>query len=132
MACHVEGSGASSRMAISLTNDSTESITVLGMNVPWNYHHATHFSAPGYTDPILLADPGDYETLILLPGDTAGGEVPLPDRLVDSFGRSVTEIPGEHEIEVSARLELDPDTPRRRRMDARCTTTLTVDAATGP
>lgn len=128
MACRVEGSGSASRVAIELTNGSTESVTVAGLTIPWNYHHATRFSAAGYSDPVLVVDPGDYETVILLPGDTVGGEVALPERLVDSFGRSITEIPGTHEIEARARLELDPDSPRRRHQDARCTATLTVDA----
>lgn len=127
MHCTPSGRGASTSMHVELHNDSDRSVTVAGESIPWNYRHAVHFAAPGFSDPHVVADPGSYETLILLPGDTAGGEVAIEGRLLDPFGRSITEIPGEHPVEGRSRLVLDPDTDRRGAVDARCTTTLTVE-----
>ena len=112
--------GASVAAALTLENTTDATVTVLGMSVPWLYRHAAHFDAAGFEDPRVLADPREYETLILLPGETAGGEVPLGDRLLDSFGRSLEEVPGTYDVGVRARLTLDPDSPRQRAIETRC------------
>lgn len=112
--------GVALAAAFVIENTSTETVTILGMTVPWLYRHAVRFSAPGFEDPRVLADPGEYETLILLPGETAGGEVLLADRLLDGYGRSLEEVPGTYGVSADARLGLDPESSRARTLPVRC------------
>lgn len=114
--------------ALHLENTTDETVTILGMTIPWMYRHAAHFSAEGFEDPHVLADPGEYETLILLPGESAGGEIPLADRLLDTYGRSLEEVPGTYAVEVRTRLTLDPESSRQRSVEARCTFDVVVPA----
>jgi hypothetical protein len=112
--------------SIALRNDTAETVTIAGATIPWMYRHAAHFESPGFSDPHVIADPGQYEPVILPPRQSATGEVALHDRLVDSFGRGVDQIPGTHEVEIRVRLELDPRSTRRRHADAQCRFPLEV------
>jgi hypothetical protein len=112
--------GVPATAAIALRNDTAETVTIAGASIPWLYRHAARFSAPGFSDPHVIAEPERYEPVILPPGQSATGEVPLHERLVDSFGRGIDQIPGTHEVEVRVRLELDPRSTRRRHADAQC------------
>ena len=99
--------------------------------MPVSYHHAAHFDGGDFTDPHVVIEPGEIETLIVLPGETAGGDIPLEGRLVDGFGRSIADIPGDHAVQMSARLMLDPDTTRRRSANVQCRFDLSVEAPVG-
>ena len=126
MTCTAVPSGTGLAAAIELRNDGDAAVTLEGNSLPWAYRHAAHFEAAGFSDPNVVVEPEPAETVILLPGETTGGEVALADRLVDGFGRSIEALPGEHEVEMTARLALDPETPRRRSHQVRCTFDLTV------
>lgn len=117
---------------LGLENTTGATVTVLGMTVPWVYRHAAHFEGGGFDDPHVLADPGEYETLVLLPGESAGGEVELADRLLDTYGRSMTEVPGTYEVDVRARLTLDPESSRERSVQATCSFEVVVPERSTP
>jgi hypothetical protein len=135
MTCHAISDplpGSPTTAAIELRNDTAVTITLTGATVPWLYRHAGHFSAPGFSDPHVIAEPGHYEPIILPPGQTAGGEIALHDRLVDSFGRAIDQLPGTHEVTLRTRLELDPGSTNRRHADAQCTFPVEVRAMHAP
>lgn len=123
---HVEGAPLSAE--VELRNESSEQVTVLGMNVPWVYRHAARFEAdPDLHDPRVVADPGAHEDLALAPGASDRGDLDLTHRLVDSEGRSITTMPGSHRVRGHAQLTLDPGAPTQRDVEASCAFDVTIE-----
>lgn len=131
MTCRAEPTTAAAGTArlahVELENTTDATVTLAGASVPWSYHHAAHFSSGEFTDPHVMIEPGEIETLIVLPGETAGGDIPLDGRLLDGFGHSIEDVPGAHEVEMRARLTIDPDTTRRRDSSMQCRFDVVVE-----